>query len=70
MKNILIVLTTFLLIGCSTAKTIDEQKQNSINLRVAELKNIGWSEKASIKIAYVEFGILKADKEYKGFIND
>ena len=70
MKNILITLTAFLLIGCSTVKKIDQQKQNSIDLRVAELKNIGWSEKASIKIAYVEFGILKANREYNGFIND
>lgn len=70
MKNILITLTVFLLIGCGTVKKIDQQKQNSINLRIAELKNIGWSEKASIKIAYTEFGILKKDREYNGLIND
>jgi len=35
-----------------------------------ELKNEGWSEKAAVKIAKVEFGLLPIDQEYNAYKED
>lgn len=64
------VIVLSLLFSCGAGlktKQIDNEK---LNFRISELLNIGYTLKASQKIAYTEFGIIKADREYNGLIND
>lgn len=70
--NILLftIIASFILLSCNTTKKTTQIDNEKLNFRIAELANIGYSLKASRKIAFVEFGICKADREYKGLIND
>jgi hypothetical protein len=70
--NILLftIIASFLLFSCATVKENKQIDEVKLNSRIAELLNIGYSRKASEKIAFVEFGIIKADKEYKSLIED
>ena len=67
---ILIIIVSVLLFSCNTSNKIKQIDNEKLNFRICELLNIGYTIKASEKIAYVEFGIIKADKEYNGLIND
>ena len=70
--NILLItiIASVLLFSCATVKENKQIDEVKLNFRISELLNIGYSRKASQKIAFVEFGILKSDKEYEGLIND
>ena len=67
---ILIIIVSVLLFSRNTSNKIKQIDNEKLNFRICELLNIGYTIKASEKIAYVEFGIIKADKEYNGLIND
>lgn len=67
---ILIVVISVLFFSCSTAKKNAQIDNVKLNSRINELLEIGYTLKASQKIAFTEFGILKADREYNGLIND
>ena len=67
---ILVVIASVLLLSCSTTKKTTQIDNVKLNFRITELQNIGYTLKASQKIAFVEFGIIKADREYNGLIND
>ena len=70
--NILLftIIASFILFSCSTAKKTTQIDNVKLNFRITELQNIGYTLKASQKIAFTEFGIIKADREYNGLIND
>ena len=67
---ILIIIISVLLFSCNTTKKNSQIDNVKLNSRINELLEIGYTLKASQKIAYTEFGILKADREYNGLIND
>jgi len=70
--NILLftIIASVLLFSCNTAKKTIQIDNVKLNFRIAELENIGYTKKASQKIAFTEFGIIKADREYKALIED
>ena len=70
--NILLftIIASVLLLSCNTTNKTTRINNVKLNFRIAELQNIGYTLKASTKIASVEFGIIKADRKYKGLIND
>ena len=70
--NILLftIIASFILLSCNTIKKTTQIDNVKLNFRIAELQNIGYTLKASQKIAFTEFGIIKADREYNGLIND
>lgn len=65
-----IVVISVLLISCNTAKKTTQIDKEKLNFRISELLNIGYTLKASQKIAFTEFGIIKADREYKSLLED
>ena len=67
---ILIVVISVLLFSCSTTQKNSQIGNVKLNFRISELENIGYTLKASQKIAFTEFGIIKADREYKALIED
>lgn len=65
-----IVVISVLLLSCNTTKKTTQIDKEKLNFRIAELQNIGYTLKASQKIAFTEFGIIKADQEYKALLED
>lgn len=49
---------------------IPRTEKKDWQLYAIELKNEGWSEKAAVKIAKVEFGLLPIDEEYTAYKED
>lgn len=70
--NILLftIIASVLLLSCSTTKKTTQIDNDKLNFRISELLNIGYTLKASQKIAFTEFGIIKADQEYKALLED
>lgn len=67
---IFIVVISVLLLSCNTTKKTTQIDNEKLNFRISELLNIGYTLKASQKIAFTEFGIIKADQEYKALLED
>lgn len=67
---IFIVVISVLLLSCNTTKKTTQIDKEKLNFRISELLNIGYTLKASQKIAFTEFGIIKADQEYKALLED
>ena len=55
----------FLFNGC-----LPRNEKKDWQLYAIELQNEGWSEKAAVKIAKVELGVLPIDEEYNGYKED
>ena len=70
--NILLItiIASVLLFSCATVKENKQIDEVKLNFRISELLNIGYTLKASQKIAFTEFGIIKADREYKALLED
>lgn len=66
MKTILLILSTTILIGCSSSQI----KNRSFDLKVAELIEIGYTAETAVLLSKVELGYMKPNKMYYAIIND
>lgn len=64
------IIASFILLSCNTSKKTTQIDNIKLNFRISELLNIGYTLKASQKIAFTEFGIIKEDQEYKALLED
>ena len=66
MKTILLILSTTILIGCSSTQI----KDRTFDLKVAELIETGYTTDTAVLVSKVELGYIKPNKEYYSIIND